>query len=286
MPNVRTQCREAYTPRAISKGILKALVEALVDFKPGLPTTSRKIKARAISAGKSTELEGPECWKVTDPHSLAELENVRVELLLASTDHRKCELHVEFRSGQILLSVSDIETSWGKSVFEGTRVLLSELGISSSGFNERLRKAYGLLDIFQNVLLALATSRDKLLSQAHVIATGAGYKITRGVKTGALSIVCSVTRKVALNQLRSRDQVPPAIDGIPTDVVATGVIRALQARTARFRPAPGGVSIGHRAITAGTLGCLVRRHGQVFRLSNNQVIANSNDEQRGDALLH
>ena len=74
MPNVRTQCREAYTPRAISKGILKALVEALVDFKPGLPTTSRKIKARAISAGKSTELEGPECWKVTDPHSLAELE--------------------------------------------------------------------------------------------------------------------------------------------------------------------------------------------------------------------
>ncbi len=90
MPNVRTQCREAYTPRAISKGILKALVEALVDFKPGLPTTSRKIKARAISAGKSTELEGPECWKVTDPHSLAELENVRVELLLASTDHRKC----------------------------------------------------------------------------------------------------------------------------------------------------------------------------------------------------
>src|SRR5437773_3063493 len=158
MPNVRTQCREAYTPRAISKGILKALVEALVDFKPGLPTTSRKIKARAISAGKSTELEGPECWKVTDPHSLAELENVRVELLLASTDHRKCELHVEFRSGQILLSVSDIETSWGKSVFEDTRVLLSELGISSKGFNERLRNANGLLDIFQNVLLALAVA--------------------------------------------------------------------------------------------------------------------------------
>src|SRR2546430_7015698 len=158
MPNVRTQCREAYTPRTLSKAILKALVEALVDFKPGLPTTSRKIKARAISAGKSTELEGPECWKVTDPHSLAELENVRVELLLASSDHRRCELHVEFRSGQILLSVSDIETSWGKSVFEDTRVLLSELGISSKGFNERLRKAYGLLDIFQNVLLALAVA--------------------------------------------------------------------------------------------------------------------------------
>src|SRR5437667_10832906 len=121
MPNVRTQCREAYTPRAISKGILRALVEALVDFKPGLPTTSRKIKARAISAGKSTELEGRECWKVTDPHSLAELENVRVELLLALTDHRKCERHGAFRSGQILLSVSDFETARGKSVLAGTR---------------------------------------------------------------------------------------------------------------------------------------------------------------------
>src|SRR5256885_16595320 len=131
------------------------------------------------------------------------------------------------------------------------------------------------------VRAALATSRDRLLPQAHVVATGAGYKITRGVKTGALSIVCSVTRKVALNQLRPRDRVPPAIDGIPTDVVATGVIRALQARTARFRPAPGGVSIGHRAITAGTLGCVVRRQGQVFVLSNNHVLARSEERRVG-----
>src|SRR5437773_4758382 len=158
MPNVRTQCREAYTPRALSKAILKALVEALVDFKPGLPTTSRKIKARAISAGKSTELEGAECWKVTDPHSLAELENVRVELLLASTDHRKCELHVEFRSGQILLSVSDIDTSWGQTAFEDTSVLMSNLGIPSKAINARLRKAYGLPDIVHKVHMALAMS--------------------------------------------------------------------------------------------------------------------------------
>ena len=158
MTNVRTQYREAYAPRTISKALLKALVEALVDFKPGLPTTSRKIKARAISAGKITDLEGPESWKVTDPHSLAELEHVRVELLLTSAEHRRCELHVEFRSGQISLSVSDIETGWGKGVFEGTLNLLSSLGISSKGLNERLRRAYDLLDIFQNVLLVLSAA--------------------------------------------------------------------------------------------------------------------------------
>lgn len=137
----------------------------------------------------------------------------------------------------------------------------------------------------ETVRAALGRSRRKLLPQAHVVATGVGYKITRGVKTDALAIVCSVTEKVALNSLRPRDRVPSAIDGIPTDVVATGIIRALQSRTARHRPAPGGTSIGHRSITAGTLGCLVRREGQVFALSNNHVLANSNDAQRGDAIL-
>jgi hypothetical protein len=158
MANVRTQYREVYAPRTISRALLKALVEVLAEFKPGLPTTSRKIKARAIGAGKITELEGPESWKVIDPHSLGELERVRVELLLASEERRSCELHVEFRSGHITLSVSDIETDWGKSVFEDTRNLLRTLGITPNGFNEKLRKAYGLVDIFQNVLLVMSVA--------------------------------------------------------------------------------------------------------------------------------
>jgi hypothetical protein len=137
----------------------------------------------------------------------------------------------------------------------------------------------------ETVRAALAKNRDRLLHQANVVATGVGYKVTRGAKSGALSVVCSVTRKVALNELPARDHVPPSIDGIPTDVVASGVFRALQSRTARHRPAPGGVSIGHRDITAGTLGCLVRRNGEVLVLSNNHVLANSNDAQRGDAIL-
>jgi hypothetical protein len=137
----------------------------------------------------------------------------------------------------------------------------------------------------ETVRATLEKSRGKLLPQANVVATGVGYKITRRVKTDALSIVCSVTAKVALDRLEPRDRVPPDIDGIPTDVVTTGVIRAFQPRTGRHRPAPGGVSIGHRSITAGTLGCLVRRGGQVFVLSNNHVLANSNDARRGDAIL-
>jgi hypothetical protein len=117
-----------------------------------------------------------------------------------------------------------------------------------------------------------------------VVATGVGYKVTADRRTGSLSLVCSVARKVPLATLAERDRVPTLLDGIPTDVVATGVIRAL-ANTARIRPAPGGVSIGHRDITAGTLGCLVRQNGQLMILSNNHVLANSNAAAPGDPIL-
>jgi hypothetical protein len=48
---------------------------------------------------------------------------------------------------------------------------------------------------------------------------------------------------------------------------------------------PGGVSVGHVAITAGTLGCWVIKNGQKVILSNNHVLANSNDGEIGDAIL-
>jgi len=127
--------------------------------------------------------------------------------------------------------------------------------------------------------------RSRLLGRANVVAAGVGYKITGGQKTSTLSIVCSVTSKVAAAKLTERDLIPPRLEGAPTDVIETGVIRALQAPTERFRPAPGGVSIGHRDITAGTLGCWVKKDGRFVILSNNHVLANSNAAQIGDPIL-
>jgi hypothetical protein len=52
------------------------------------------------------------------------------------------------------------------------------------------------------------------------------------------------------------------------------------------RPVPGGVSIGHYQVTAGTLGCLVRDGNErLFILSNNHVLANSNNAKAGDPIL-
>ena len=124
-----------------------------------------------------------------------------------------------------------------------------------------------------NIRTALRHHRRQLLERANVVAVGIGYKQTGGQKTSVVSIISSVTNKLPAAQLSRSDRVPAELDGIPTDVVETGVIRALQSPTDRHRPAPGGVSIGHRDITAGTLGCLVKKDGRPVILSNNHVLA-------------
>jgi hypothetical protein len=78
--------------------------------------------------------------------------------------------------------------------------------------------------------------------------------------------------------------VPKTINGIKTDVIETGKIVAFQQQQQKMRPARPGISIGHYQITAGTFGCLVQKNGQVFILSNNHVLANTNAAQVGDAI--
>jgi hypothetical protein len=131
-------------------------VESLDQFKTGLNTTSRKIKSRAISYQRITDLDGPQSWHVADSHSLAELEHLHTELLLVANTTDSCELHIEFRGEHIFLSVSDIQTQWGKAVFEEARHLLTNLGITPGGWKNLVAKAYGILDILQNVLMIVA----------------------------------------------------------------------------------------------------------------------------------
>ncbi len=124
-----------------------------------------------------------------------------------------------------------------------------------------------------------------LMKMANVVATGVGYKISGDAQTGDLAVVVSVRKKLPLAQLAESDIVPKTIGSVKTDVIETGEIVAFQDPKERMRPARPGVSIGHFAITAGTLGCLVRKNGEVHILSNNHVLANSNNAQIGDAIL-
>ncbi len=124
-----------------------------------------------------------------------------------------------------------------------------------------------------------------LLRMSNVVAVGVGLKIAGDVQTNEASVVVSVIKKLPLIQLAESAMVPKTLGGVKTDVVETGKIFALQDPTQKMRPARPGISIGHYQITAGTLGCLVELNGEVFILSNNHVLANSNAGQLGDAIL-
>ena len=90
--------------------------------------------------------------------------------------------------------------------------------------------------------------------------------------------------------------IPVILDGAPVQLVFTGKIFALKKPptppveeidpTARFdRPVPIGVSTGHPAVTAGTIGCRVTDGMNVFALSNNHVYADENSAGIGDDVL-
>ena len=124
-----------------------------------------------------------------------------------------------------------------------------------------------------------------LLNKPNVVGVGVGYKETGGQRLTTLSVVCLVTKKTS--KLSQDQKIPYQVDGTLTDVLQVGEIKALQGNTGRYRPAPGGVSIGHFEITAGTLGVVVRDRatGDRLILSNNHVLANSNDADIGDAII-
>src|SRR2546427_5312708 len=129
------------------------------------------------------------------------------------------------------------------------------------------------------------------MGKANVIGVGIGKKVVAGEETEDPAVIVFVERKLPEPQLRKKDIVPKTLDEVKTDVVETGRLKAQAAmaggrtRTDRWRPAPGGVSLGHIRITAGTLGGVVRVGGRRVVLSNNHILANSNAARIGDPIL-
>jgi hypothetical protein len=123
-----------------------------------------------------------------------------------------------------------------------------------------------------------------------------GRKVTQGKVLSQLAIQIFVNEKLSLRRLPLANRIPKTVR-IPDDRAAGGVLEfttdVISARfnslenTSRLRPAPSGISIGHRDITAGTLGGLVRdtESGKTVILSNNHVLGNSNEGSPGDAIL-
>lgn len=146
------------------------------------------------------------------------------------------------------------------------------------------------MSFMQHLLQVQAAVESQLLNKPNVIGVAVGLKETQGVWTDQMAIVALVQSKRPNSQLTDAERIPRQIDDLPTDVYEIGYVQALNALNSqsRFRPSiPAGVSMGHQAVSAGTLGAVVkdRSTGAKLLLSNNHVFAHSNDGVVGDAIL-
>lgn len=110
-----------------------------------------------------------------------------------------------------------------------------------------------------------------------------GYRRVNGRRVEQLAYVVNVSRKLPLSSLASDQIIPQQYAGVRVDVQALRV-KALDDGK-RYRPIRPGCSIGHERITAGTLGAIVMKGGERYALSNNHVLANSNNASIGDWIL-
>ena len=143
-------------------------------------------------------------------------------------------------------------------------------------------------DLFHQLLEAQRLSQEDLLRRRGVVGVAIGFRNYKEQVTDQLAMAVLVEQKKPIEALSAEDLVPPDVNGARTDVIEIGRLEAQLNPRDRFRPnIPAGVSIGHYKVTAGTLGAVVfdNQTGEPLLLSNNHVLANSNQAAIGDAVL-
>jgi len=131
---------------------------------------------------------------------------------------------------------------------------------------------------------------EKVKHKANVI--GYSSKLQPRIRKGQLipeeqCFRVYVSKKVPIEQLKVEDIIPQSIDGIPTDVVEIGELKALSVdKTKKFRPVIFGISIGNIQITAGTNGFLfVDKDGNKYFGSNAHVFCDDPSKAPSQILI-
>lgn len=164
-------------------------------------------------------------------------------------------------------------------------------------------------DAYREITKVSEKEQDALLEKQNVVGVGTGHKITKGEDTGKPCLTVFVSQKIDKAELKTEDIVREEITGIKTDVVETGEIFAgpidtdtdeaamkeelgIEVLRQRVRPVMGGFSVGHYRITAGTIATCCYDMApfpsippRYYILSNNHVLANSNNARIGDPIL-
>ena len=143
----------------------------------------------------------------------------------------------------------------------------------------------------------------KYLHRENVTGVDVGFKYVDGQPTDTIAVRIHVKEKIAPTALAAAEVLPTEINGVPVDVipaiyhinVAPGLgsarepdaaMESLVARLTPRDPIQPGISVGHQAVTFGTLGCFVRDKmtGKLCLLSNWHVLAGTANARPGDPI--
>lgn len=140
---------------------------------------------------------------------------------------------------------------------------------------------------------AHAKSMRRILGNDNVVAVGISEKISNEKSTGKLALTFYVEKKIPLKKLNADLAIPPTVaeslggpEAIPTDVIVLGKIVPEKNPNVTRKKVQPGYSIGHVDISAGTLGAIVKKGGNLCILSNSHVLAVSGTAKNGDAILY
>ncbi len=132
--------------------------------------------------------------------------------------------------------------------------------------------------------------REFLLNKENVTGVSRGFRVDEdgNVVSDEEVWVVTVKEKKDEFELASSDVVPKSIDGVDTIVRDFGDIKAQsesEVYKEKTRPLKGGVSFGLQNGPSGTLGVSLESENKFYLLSNNHVIADTNDAQIGSDLI-
>ena len=161
--------------------------------------------------------------------------------------------------------------------------LRKRLAAASKGFAKEAAPA-------ETEISRAANHMRRIVQTDNVVGIGISEKVSGGKATGIIALTFYVERKKSKAKLSAAEMVPPEVPAtamnptIITDVKAIGRLRPqLNARRKPFQP---GNSIGHVDATAGTLGAVVSRNGELYILSNSHVLALAGTAKRGDEIVY
>jgi endonuclease G len=132
----------------------------------------------------------------------------------------------------------------------------------------------------------------------NVTGVDVGFRYDKGKRTNQMAVRIHVREKIPEHALEADEIFPKTIDDVPIDVIQAVYTPHPQSaglepepavidRRRRFDTLQPGISIGHEAVTAGTLGAIVyeRQTSRRGILSNWHVLAGSNKARPGDPIV-